>query len=702
MNKKLFGLLLVLLLCFFQGLEARKIVFVLDDSGSMEGDKFRAAVYGIQLTLASMAKEDELYLVKNYRAQRLNRNQSALTQVEKLSASGRGDFGLLKPVIEDIPFTEGEDIVIIIIGDGMWGDNLRDISTSSKDISKWDTFYSKYKPHLYALSFQSPSIPHDGQTSLYSMVLQKYPKAEYKDISVNSFEEIRKQLEEVIKRTLKAATVDDIKTTGSRTIEVTNKLPLKEIIVLVQKKGQPGSVPKVQNAEAEGVDLDAVFSVSNAKSKQNGTVTLSGHVAHLQPKDSKVIAAGTTIKITFDKEINPAEVALLPVADLDIPLALGGIHVISSNKTNNVYAICDNENTIDISPDAFIDGNGNEVDVESLKNCKISYSSDAGSGVLKYTNGKFQAKLNMKNKAQVILSLRLECEEIADITTPNYTIMRQKCDNPEPPIDLGRQVIQTPLLLSDLLSNSFDGCIKIYPIIYQDGKEVQVTTKNRKLIVNNLPGSFETAVTDKGDHWLLCLRAKKNCACFMTDDKIELELYMKSVTMNEKSLKRTLEIPLNQNISLWERCKWFLLALLLGILTLWYVLALLRKKRFKSESYITSKTVNIQLQTEKQVKYGSAQELPTNWFNRWLVPYFPERRHYDILFLEATDDKNTVLIQKKCLNKDKMRKNNQKLDHFTDLEDGVDSKGELVSHDDVITYDKGNGRKIYYKFNIPS
>ncbi len=174
------------------------------------------------------------------------------------------------------------------------------------------------------------------------------------------------------------------------------------------------------------------------------------------------------------------------------------------------------------------------------------------------------------------------------------------------------------------------------------------------------------------------------CACFTTTGKDQLQIQLKSTNPNliiTERGKLTIDIEI-EDVGFWEKCGWLVIAGIIGLILLWYIFGILRKPRFCSgtEVIITKKS---RVMTRKPKSYP----LPTGFFNRYFVPYIPEKRTVGSVTFKAGARCSHILIAANTQN-DKMYVSGFPLDN-------PGKKDVRLSNAEKLEISRQNGKEIY-------
>ncbi len=691
--------MLALLALFSQEANSsRRVVFVLDDSGSMTGEKYKVADYALQFLGSVLDDSDEFYIVRGNDLITIKHTHDDLRAIEAWQQKQCDGFSLLKTAIPAFK-NDGKDNWLIIFSDGVWGDWNTYRGCKGGDVAKdfdkeYSAFYNSIRPNVVFIQTLRERSER-ASSSLESALLKDYKLVVTHTITNGDVEELSKDLSLVTQEILGTSQNRDFKKVGDQSIEYTPEIPLKGFIVYYEDEILYNTVPQV-------TDLKSTFPLVISEHFQNCNdatppvgeliALISSFLYHVKPAGNGLIPAGKQIRINFDRRVNPSKIRILPFAELEFNVGFVGKFK-SQDPENGVYEICEDLKEYEVVLEGknltgITDTNG------LLKSLKVIVKSNDKSYEAGYSNGKLTCMVPVKADTSM-LSIQIIKDGYLDKMLKTIVLIRKVCDISGKTDTVPGGQIQFPdIALSTFVDKI---CSEGFLYVRQTGQPLD--PKDFDLVLFDAPMGTSFDVEVVGSGYRICLK-KNLCNCFMREGTYAGKYRAKSKNPNYESIEGEWKINLKTDQPWYLRCLKLLLFILFLILFLLYIILLFKKPRFRRGSYIQTKRVSQFYEDERSINYGALRKLPTGIISRYLIPIIPERTTVGSLILEATRTSSIVLVKENCLSKSTMRRNGQRLEHYQNVEDKIPSKGEQIIDGDVITVTQ-NDYIDFYKITIP-
>ncbi len=165
--------------------------------------------------------------------------------------------------------------------------------------------------------------------------------------------------------------------------------------------------------------------------------------------------------------------------------------------------------------------------------------------------------------------------------------------------------------------------------------------RNWTLTIRKAP-PVQLQIKKQGDHWLVRPQGNRWSCCFTPTGSMPLEVEISSSHPGE-TIRETLEFTI-ENVHWWTKCGWLIILLLATLIFLWWLIGIIRKRRFCRGSAIVYHWAT---RTQQGRPYTYA--LPTSFWQRWLVPYRAERRLVEGICFIAGQRCSYIYVAKESL-----------------------------------------------------
>ena len=640
--------------------QAKNVYITLDVSGSMTGNKYALANYTTQMIVTLCDDDDDINMIVYGEEECLSKKNNPLQVIQK--PMGSLVFG--KPRARGSQF---DDIIgfnqvykpskkkqnwLFIIGDGVW-------ATESECFKKdRDKFRKTVEEGSLNVCYLQTEHKLDAHTD-FTVFADSLGIVDIRKSDINP-STIMEGCDHFARKILGFSEIPlKVKKSGKQCISIKAELPLKEFFIVYQDEVKPDILPKITAVSYGGNSLQAKLKgtpTTEPLKSQRNEVDLSGHVFHV--KGNGVIPANTEIEVCFDKDINPANVIVYPIVE-DVEFGSMSLTRAGGNLKqldNNTFSICRDESK------ALVRIELNEKSKEKLpesllKQTKVVIKSNNKDYKAKYNNGGFECEINLPDEETQYYA-ECDCPGYFKRITPIKKIVKGDCP-PQKPVDIP----EYEMPVADLGTITFEA-------LKQDKITVSIQDSITHQALN--PNLFDISFDIENDFlyekpkWhiennsiILELRPKGEwCECLFPEG---LNIKMISTPKDEafqeygKNYRRTI-FPIRLTVIKerpWlSRCLWVLVSLVVLLILIFYLRALLKKKRFHKRarlknSYVTDDNSK---ETEKNGKPLRRRGFGA-WFNRWFNPFVDENntisfsrpRTKSIMFT-ASESKNRILM----------------------------------------------------------
>ncbi len=641
-----------LLACVKIEAQNRAVVLVFDDSGSMNGAPFLSVDYSMQMIIGLLHPDDELFYIKGInsfqpQAIKITDKQAAINDIQKWTNNkGHGFFGMFEAGMTKLRAAELADKEkwLIVTADGEWKDA---IPAKSNVI---DAFLKKTKTNI---AFLSINDIHDGKNTLYPILDQFDFVDLYK--SNPTPDELRKELVKIA-TTISAYPTKgfDVKKNGNK-INFNSELPIQEILVLEQAGKSLDKLSKIKSVTINDNSIQlndpielSTFPVMKAWNDPfSNSGRMSGRMTTISD-GSKVIPSGASLVLEFDKEVNLDYIELLPKVAAKLIVTVDEGAVPSKSITENVYNVCDNleKGIINVQLVAL---DGAPLPSSILKKVNVNTKYDGGEQRLRLEDDTYIGEIPLVENFTSV-SVSAEYEGYLNLRSDIVSFNKVPCPKLE-----GKNVrIEDAISVLDLEKTLEYSAL---PIIMRDGVDVtdEVYEELELEEISNTGLNFSIAKKDGNfiftNDGLVSGFLCPSCFAGTGKDSIVYTMNAPSQTFEKKS---TLTLVIEKtDAPFWEKCGSCIIKFILLLIGLIYLWGIAKKPRFAWGALIGYKRI-----TEYVPSKERNYELKTNFFNRYLVPFVPERKTVQGISFQAGEDDSYITLPKKSQKKEMYIQNN--------------------------------------------
>jgi len=696
----------------------KRIYITLDVSGSMEGNKYVVANYTAQVISVFSGKNDKValyYFGEPHNLDGKNDYKSIQVAFDKLDQKKQKTYNEISDItrfLSDYHSDPQYEDWLFVIGDGDW--SIQKGSYDSK--TEFDATWEKLKGFLQT-------------TNIQVCYLQTGERLNDSYVFTDSLSRLGKPTIDIRKSDTTAASVLGncsyfanrilgfsnesimIKQESGQCVSFISELPLERFVLLYQS--QKASGVNMQSVEYNDVEVSpSAFVLKGSPS----TVPLLGRKAASlggmvwEVNCENTIPGNVPIQVCFDHAVDAGSLVLYPYVDVSVGMRpFGWAMDTLSEASHNTFDACDTLTHFHVVI-ALTDRQNQKFPppVMQKMSVQLMVGTDAISVVYEPSDTTFRAIVPIPdNKVSYFVNVESPGYFSRSTVDDQQTVCKTLVCKPGPaivPLDtLPLHVFEAVRFktldekgeFGGMINDSLFGIIEalgtfdVQFAIDQDNYsylgDVGLSYDEGRLTFTHVPNSrwCECAFTDTL-HYLVTLRSKTG---ILHDDKAYSGFVI------------PVAVPVNKRA--WVvRCESYLIVGVALLFFIIYLIALLRKNRFKKNARIVSSYMELrggiyrENHTDKGRKLRKKGFAP--WVRRWFDPFGDEKRSMEWivppaghLTFVADKSKEKVNITRNSFNADKMR--------MADFDPEDDTK--LVEMDDISIY---SGKKYEGKLTFDS
>lgn len=614
----------------------KRIFITLDVSSSMKGNKYVMANYTAQLISVFCDDKDKVivyYLGKKHELSKGDGYKQLHISFSKLPNITKTyhEISDIMNLISDYHSDKNYQDWLFVIGDGDWNwkNAQKDYITTTKKFNKFvndndirvcylqtgnklseEYAFTKYLDSISNTKIEMAKSDTTAASVLGNCVYYANRILGFSNSNIN----INKE--------------------GDECVSFSSEFPLNRFIVLYQSDAL-----KKEEISVESVSYGNKTITPKLKGKpttkplvDKGSC-LSGAVWEMT--SAQTIPAEETMTICFNQSVDTKHLAVYPDVDVVIGMRPWGPKMDTLNEAKKgVFEICKKAKEAILVVN-ITDSQGQKLKPELMKKMKVGLQ--VGANGLKPTfndaDTTFTATIPMTDD-EISYYLEAECPGYFVRFSEMQTL--RKSDNcPADPVSLITLPEQTfeKVTFKDLMGGkSFGGVVddSLFQIVASSGG-FDVT----EVYDGGLMTMKEAALTQNGTTLTFNQTPQGNwCECAFPDElhyKVTLKSE-KGIVVGDKSYEGFIvpvKVPVDKRPWL-LRCINYLVATIGLLLFLLYLLALMKKKRFKKDARIKYTYMELRGSVRKESEEQSGFRLRKKgfvaWANRWLVPFVTERR----------------------------------------------------------------------------
>ncbi len=652
----------------------RAVAVVYDNSGSMtQSGQCEGINYAAQVMIGLLHPEDELWIYRMLPAKgdqiNLNSKKKAMQSARKsYDCNARNTpFEAAIQAKDQLSKSSKKYKTLIILSDG--GITDQNFAT---------TYPDDLRQLVEATGTRIFFLNVSTQQSVLDAYLENSQTPNHTLRTQGSFEQIIGQMEQIAAGIMTLSGRGVSVTPKDKSIEWKSPVPLKRVIVLQQDAQNNAKLPRLVAAKSEGNNLRLGESFEAQKSK--GVYKMTGLINHIEATQGNGVIPKGNIELGFNQAIDASKIKILPEVAARLEIMLNSP---TRSQKGNQYVVCDTVQTLEIGA-KLVDFSGKLLDAEVLKASKVAFIDETTQQTtrmkLNESTGEFIAKVPFKGE-RLVVSVGAEFEGYFNFQSRVLIVTKDNCPRPKAFIIADKATLQAKVTEMDQA-----GTLVITPqIIVENDPPREPTAKELEDMYMEQVGDVRIGIdVEKRDGKMYVRPTTFLCACFTTTGKDQLEVQLRSTNPNLIIIERgklTIDVEV-EDVGFWEKCGWLVIASIIGLVLLWYIFGILKKPRFcrGSEVIITKQS---RVMTRKPKSYP----LPTGFFNRYFVPYIPEKRTVGSVTFKAGARCSHILIAASTQN-DKMYVSGFPLDN-------PGKKDVRLSNAEKLEISRQNGKEIY-------
>jgi len=632
----------------------RAVAIVYDNSASMIGEQCEAVNYSLQVLVGIINPKDELYVntmtvCEGFTSQQvrdkgqtepefilknacrfdnlLSEKAKSLETIQDINCTYYNPFPPVRDVMEKLQRSDKKEKWLIFLTDGEWVDDMK-----REEEAELEEFINKSGVQVIYLNIDpSEADPNNNLKKALKRITGNNPLQTkgQPDKIIKSLETASAQVMGIPDEGLKS-------TRNGNTITLDCKVPLKRLILLDQESTSSNPPPKITTVTVNGevVYVHPTLIAKNAKTK--GYITEIGY----QEYENKLIPAGK-IKVEFAGDIGSRKLKFLPEVAAKLNAYPKADFKQKPSKNANFYVICEDKNKVLIV--GQIVGLDNKP-LESIKSEDVNMKAIVGNNrmnMIYVDSMKAWVKEYQVNKREVKFSVSAQYTGYFNYLSNIITVKTDTCVSLTSGLKAEKQLLKVKV--TDLKNSPV---MKVYPEIIEkpsNNRRKPTAEEFQRMYVEKVNSNRISIDVDRKDGYWEVRPAPYICACFTKTGQEQLIMELKSNDKNVTPTGGQLIIDVEiEDVSFMKKCGIILLLILIALVLLWYIFGLFKKDRFAkgSEMVYYRKTKN---RKGKEFSYG----LPTNFFNRYLIPYLPEKRNIEGITFQAGKRSSYIFLPKK-------------------------------------------------------
>lgn len=334
----------------------KDIILCLDESGSMQGEKFYQLVYAIQLTASLLDETDRLYIIRGGGVETIeidlkNKKSEIEAKIKNsiLVPNGHTECEVLAPAYRLMKHQPSRAKVIIIFGDGAWGF----CGTETHIVQDFE----QYKPQIIFFKIETPF--EINQSSYLEQNLSGLPLSGFQVYRnpTNDLEKVKENLFKLAKNLIEVESNKVKLNLSSYTIEFTPEFPLKKVLLIIQK--EDCKLSKTSLRKGENIEINNIYCGGSQ----------SGIYYEIVKENNHIIEAGKTIKFELSCAIQATDIDIIPIVAMDLVTKIEGNFIELDTITKN-YILCEREKEVNIKV-SLANHQGQTIDLSKLSGLQV-------------------------------------------------------------------------------------------------------------------------------------------------------------------------------------------------------------------------------------------------------------------------------------------------------------------------------------------
>jgi hypothetical protein len=599
----------------------------------------------LQILIGCLHEDDELYIVRGNAAQPieidLGDKSSEVLDITKHTMQGDDQGCNLEECYKILNASKKTDKHLILAGDGEWGC----LSYSGEDNQYIEDVLQlekkgNIKTTILGLTESANSI---RKSRLYTYCYNQAPQVNIIE-AIASASSVEKAAQDAAYYII-GSDRGIIFNIDSKILELNVTLPINEFIIVTQGLNSSFE-PAMQNIKA--IDNR----ISNKEITDANREEQFAKVYRFVGANCKPIPAGK-YKFEFNGELQKSSVFIIPIANVDIFTKLDTSDL--RKQVNNYYYYCEDKDSVEI----YINLQQFKANIANGVASQIAVTIDYDGRSYKagfVGNGNYATKIKFNNKGILPLSATAKYQGYLNQKSNIYYLGAEKCfsaslirvttklkkDKDDGGINLIDSDSNNQKINIDVskINDNSKLIIEVNKVklIDKDNNEVVVKVdeqfwKKYKIKVNKTPIEIDSIIT-RNDSIIFKFKNSQYCNCFVNVDAKEIDYSIESISTTSMLKANHQSIKVDLTIEPWyRRCKLFIFFGFLIVSAFIFLIGIFKKARFHKNGMIKVTRFDTNGNVIGKIKTIT---LPTNFINRWLIPFAAEKREIEGIKITAT------------------------------------------------------------------
>lgn len=641
--KNFFVLWLLALTVFVQAQASspkpKRIFITLDVSSSMEGNKYVMANYAAQMISVFSSEDDKAVLYyfgephELSGAQDYKSIQIAFDQLDKKKQHTYNEISDLTRFLKDYSPDPAYEDWLFIIGDGDWSIQRGRYDSKTEFEATWKKLRALLvKEDLQLCFLQTGNEITDNYIFTDSLTKISRPTIDISK-SDTTAQSVLDNCNNFVNRILGFSNQPIIiKQESEQCVVFESEFPLERFVIMHQSG-------KVGELKISSIDFGNV-SISSNDIKLKGSpstrllvgekgISLNGEVWEVRCQQG--IPANEKVKVCFDAKVDASNLRLYPYVDVLMQMRPWGRSMDTLNElSHNVFAACDTLTQLNVVL-TLTDRQGHKFPPPLMKKMDVQLFVEGNPVTIDYETADttFRAIVPISNdKVSYFVAVESPGYFRRSTIDDPQTVQKTLICKPDPeivPMDTLHMVVLDPIKFKTLIDGKkFEGQIDdtLLSIITALGNfdEQMVADLNDYSYIKNIGIEY-----DAGQLTFTPKPNNKWCECAFPDTLHYLvSLRSKSGILHDDKVYQGFIIPVSVPIDKrgwWSRCHLYVFVGIGLFLLLIYLIALLKKKRFRKNAMMTPVYYDYYgRRMEDQGGSKLRKEGFAAWFVRWFIP----------------------------------------------------------------------------------
>ncbi len=311
-----------------------------------------------------------------------------------------------------------------------------------------------------------------------------------------------------------------------------------------------------------------------------------------------------------------------------------------TDENTKTYKLCTEQTDVDVVA-KILDDKNLQKKLSEVKDGKIVATVNGKDQELAIKGDLADDKIGLQD-ATTKIKFKIVSGSGIVFESEEYTFIRETCgpikDNSV--LDLGK---------IPMMTFTRDGhCMQVYMKIFNGRDSFIVEPNKYTLSITDVPRGLKVEIDTLGKFFNICFtKSPYLCDCFIAPGTFSGKLIATPKDDNLAPVEKVWKMTLEKEESFWVRCKGCIfMALILGLL-LWYFYGIWTKPRFRAGAkleLLIYESPNPRIEPDERRK-----RLKTSFFNRYFIPYVPEKISFEGVTYIATSS-TSIFIDKNSIN----------------------------------------------------